>query len=302
MLVQHEGRPPTTFPAVCAYAFEYFWRPRCPSHWVSWGGLGIWRGYLLVAFLGRCSRYVQLGGASGADPSPGGVDYISTLAWECLGIPQPELEKNKKWCFLHSYEHVRSKDFCVPQWHNDRERNGLLLQSSTQMSLCYKLRRSVVLSSKSVQLSTLTWFQLYCFWLSPLFPDTTHLKCRRFENSSQMPQDTAYWKVSATFWLDQFCTNKPGLWNVWPIHWRQKMRVGQDPKLSTTWFSDQNSLIFGRSKVALFGFHFFKTAVKGTSREAVPSLWWPDVMNLGPWKSSMHLGDSATVDGAHAVH
>lgn len=25
-------------------------------------------------------------------------------------------------------------------------------------------------------------------------------------------------------------------------------------------------------------------------------------MNLGPWKSSMHLGDSATVDGAHAVH
>lgn len=146
-----------------------------------------------------------------------------------------------------------------------------------------KGQSSLVSSLNSVQLSSLIWFWLYCCWLSPLFPDTPNLKCKRFENSSQMPQDTAYWKVSATFRLDQFCTNKPGLWNVRPIHWRQKIRVGQDTKLSTTWFSDQNSLIFGRSKVALFGFHFFKMAVKGTTWEAVPSLMaWRN--EFGPLK------------------
>ena len=40
-------------------------------------------------YLGKCSRHDQWGGDFGEDPGLGG-DYISTLAWERLGIPPSE--------------------------------------------------------------------------------------------------------------------------------------------------------------------------------------------------------------------
>lgn len=41
------------------------------------------------------------------------------------------------------------------------------------------------------------------------------------------------------------------------------MRAGKHKDVFVAQFSDQNSLIFGTSKVVFFSFHFFKIAVKG---------------------------------------
>jgi len=53
---------------------------------------GIWLGCRLVASLWKFSRYVPTGRRPRSIPRTHLRDYISLLAWECLGIPQEELE------------------------------------------------------------------------------------------------------------------------------------------------------------------------------------------------------------------